>query len=80
MRITDAKESVRLALRIEVRNLVLALQRGHAVVAERYPLARVFERRPDDVPQGGSLRCLRHGFCFRHFLSGEKCAQKKVTQ
>ena len=47
---------VGLALAVEVRDLVLAHERRHAVVAERHPLPRVFERGPDDMLNVGVLR------------------------
>src|SRR5215467_16076857 len=48
------------ALRVEVRALVLALQRGHPVVAQRDFLADVLERRPDEVLDACGLRRGRH--------------------
>ena len=50
-----AEVGVRLALGVEVGDLVLAHERGHAVVIERYAVARVVERRPDHMLQPGAL-------------------------
>ena len=41
--------------------LYLPIERRHAVVGERHPLARVLERGPDHVLHAGLLRRLRHG-------------------
>jgi hypothetical protein len=49
-----------LALGVKVRHLVLALERGHAIVAQRHPLARILERGPDDVPKARLLRRTGH--------------------
>jgi hypothetical protein len=51
---------VGLALGIELRHLILAHESGHAVIAQWRPLARVFERRPDDVLQAGVLGRMGH--------------------
>ena len=42
-------------LRVEVRDAVLALEHRHPRVVGRHQLARVFERRPDDVLDAGGL-------------------------
>ena len=46
---------IRLALAVEMRNLVLPHDRRHAIVVESHPAPRVFERRPDDVLHAGML-------------------------
>ncbi len=51
---------VSLSLGVEVRHLVLALEGGHAVVAQRHPLASVLESRPDDVLEATVLGRLGH--------------------
>ena len=43
------EEMVGGAFGVEVRNFVFTLKRGHAVVVQRYPLSRVFQRGPDRV-------------------------------
>ncbi len=63
---------VGLSLGVEVRHLVLAHERGHAIVAERHPLARVFERGPDHVLDAGVLRGLGHGGGFGQLLLGRE--------
>jgi hypothetical protein len=55
------EDVIGLPLGVEVRHLVLAHERGHAVVGERHPLTGVFQRRPDHVLKTGVLRRLGHG-------------------
>ena len=50
-----AEEVVRFTLGVEVRHLVLVLQGRHAVVVKGTELARVLERRPDDVRHARGL-------------------------
>ena len=47
------ENAIHRALGVEVRHLVLALQRRQPRIVERHPLARVLERRPDDVLDAG---------------------------
>src|SRR5260370_20296009 len=47
------EDSIHLALGVEVRDLVAALERGQPAVVERYPPARVLEGRPEDVLETG---------------------------
>ena len=50
------------------------------VVDERHPLARVFERGPDDVLDAGLLRRCAMFVAWAISFSAEKCSQKLVTQ
>jgi hypothetical protein len=45
---------------VKTYHLLLALQRRHAFVAERYVVARILERRLDDVGEARLLHRLRH--------------------
>jgi hypothetical protein len=54
--------------------LYLPCSAGHAVIAERHPLLDVFHRRP--LAFAASAMASASAISF----SGEKCAQKKVTQ
>src|SRR6266545_301751 len=67
-----AEDLVGFALGIEVRHLVLAHQRGHPVVVERHPLARVLEGRPDHVLELGGLRRSRQVAGLRQLPLGRE--------
>src|SRR6266542_3155091 len=54
------EQVVGLALAVKVRHLVLVLEGGHAIVAQRHPLARVLESRPDDMLEAGLPGRLGH--------------------
>jgi len=64
------EDRVGLALGIEVRNLVLAHQRRHAVVGERHEVSGVLQSGPDDVVYSGILGRLCHIPRLRELLFG----------
>ena len=63
-----SKDMIGFALGIKVWHLVLTHEGWHAIVAERDPLACVFEGGPDDMIHAGMLRCLCHGARLRKLL------------
>ncbi len=67
-----AEISVGLALGVEVRHLVLAHQRRHALVGERHPSAGVLQRRRDDVLHSRPPRRRRHVARLRLLALGGK--------
>jgi hypothetical protein len=60
------------ALGVEVRHLILTHEGGHAIVAERHPLTRVFQAGPDDVLVAGVLGGVGHGGCLGQLLLGRE--------
>ena len=66
------EQRVRLALGIEVRNVVLAHQHRHALAVGGEERARVLERRPDHVLHAGLRRRVGHRAGLRQFLLGRE--------
>lgn len=62
------KLSIGLALTVEMRYLILPHQGRHAMIAERNPLACVFQGRPDHMLNTCVLRNLRLAFGLGQFF------------
>jgi len=68
---------IALAFAVKVRDFIFAVNGGHAVIAERHPLPRIFECGPDDMLQARSLGRRSHGLHFGDFFLGRKVRPKK---